>query len=530
MMPHFPGQDAVEHRRLTASLESASLSLMESHGRVPVMSESLIVPELEWEPLSVEGPRHFDLPEGNPIGQGLDTLELSRDPDWRLKVVASSESYQAKPPDRLAELPAGQAMPTIADVVATQSRASLVLPHASLGAWSTTSMPDGTRQKVRTSHLRIILNDRETATSVAQTCSIWCLNGPERDFPYSMGTSRKRVVRYERSRHGFPDHVHTHTRNKGDTRDAVMLPPPVCGTAPAVLATVPNGLPIDYALRPVAIEFLLTASGKAPVWEEIEPYLAAVSFVIGRRLIPVGFTLFNNKSWPSLHELCSAWSIDLGAECKRSGAPPVHISHNALSCLIPRFVDRVVELKLIDAMWLVWLAQSVPLEVSLPILASALECMKIAWFKSTKTKSGGRYMPAADWDSVSGEAIKVLHDALEGRPYADRIERKVQGVNNRSGNESFEHFFEELELPFGEVELSAIRARNKAAHGGSFSPSEGDALYDTASAYRSLVYRVMLALLEWEGDYVDYSTYGFPSRQLKEKLGGPAGDGKAARL
>lgn len=41
--------------------ESGSLSLMESHGRLPVMSESLIVPELEWEPLSVDGPWRFDL-------------------------------------------------------------------------------------------------------------------------------------------------------------------------------------------------------------------------------------------------------------------------------------------------------------------------------------------------------------------------------------------------------------------------------------------------------------------------------------
>lgn len=76
----------------------------------------------------------------------------------------------------------------------------------------------------------------------------------------------------------------------------------------------------------------------------------------------------------------------------------------------------------------------------------------------------------------------------------------------------------------------AVYAGNKGAHGGSFSPQQHQALSNITHAYESLLHRVLLLLLGWKGAYIDYSTHGFPRRELLKPLGGPADDGKAAKL
>src|SRR5687767_10164294 len=96
------------------------------------MLEDLIVPAMEWEPLSIEGSCKFQLPEGNPVGQGFQNIHISRNGDWQLKATASSTSYQHLPADLQHGQRAGQMMLPIHDIAATDSNSSLVLRDAHL--------------------------------------------------------------------------------------------------------------------------------------------------------------------------------------------------------------------------------------------------------------------------------------------------------------------------------------------------------------------------------------------------------------
>jgi hypothetical protein len=91
-----------------------------------------------------------------------------------------------------------------------------------------------------------------------------------------------------------------------------------------------------------------------------------------------------------------------------------------------------------------------------------------------------------------------------------------------SSNESLEFFFDEINLPVGEVERGAIQARNPMAHGSSvlFDEAAHEQMLRDTFAYRTLFNRILLKILGYEGDYVDHSVPGWPERPLEEPMGG----------
>ncbi len=493
------------------------------------VADGLALPAIEWEPLSLGGSWSFDLPSSNPLDGDFKSIELARDLEFQVTATAIGHSARVPLGAAVPALRPGQMIAPIAAVSATRTGAAVLLREVSLGD-VTGNLAGDIQRDLRATGARITFGDPTAAVSASNHCLVWCLNGPTcDDFPFIVRTDRSRVIRHERQRAGSPDRVRE-LRGSGFSLDSIPAAPPTCGVGPATLAAVPKSVPVDGTVRPAAIEFSLPSAAKAPEWDVLDPYLAGLSFAIGRRLIPVGFTLFDPDARQQLHDLRSAWAVDLRADCARPSMPPTAVSAKSLTELVPRFVALATQFRLIDAMWLVWLADSVPMDAALPNLASALESIMTAWFRSAKTKSGGKYMPDADWSALSNQPMKDLAAALAGRPNADRMERRARGANNFGVNERFERFFDELGLPVCDVELKAIAARNKAAHGGSFTATQYQWLANTTRAYRTLVARVILTLLEWNGDYVDYSTYGFPSRPLKNTLGGPENDGKPGRF
>jgi len=86
-------------------------------------------------------------------------------------------------------------------------------------------------------------------------------------------------------------------------------------------------------------------------------------------------------------------------------------------------------------------------------------------------------------------------------------------------NEKFDFFFEEIELPIGDGERAAIKGRNAMAHGARYKSGTERQLVSLTRAYETLLHRVLLKLLAYDGEYVDYSVVGWPQRALKEPIG-----------
>jgi hypothetical protein len=79
-------------------------------------------------------------------------------------------------------------------------------------------------------------------------------------------------------------------------------------------------------------------------------------------------------------------------------------------------------------------------------------------------------------------------------------------------------FFEELGLPVGAGEDAVVRSRNISAHGGKSDRPHQD-LVMLGTGYRTLLNRVILKVLGFKGEYIDYSVIGHPARGIDEPIG-----------
>jgi len=270
-------------------------------------------------------------------------------------------------------------------------------------------------------------------------------------------------------------------------------------------------------------------------WESLSPFLAALGFAIGRRLIAIGFTVFDSSWSPIVHELRSAWTQNLRRECGNRSYPPISrpmgepVDEDMISGLVSMFRVALVDYPLTEATWRLHYAESTFLEVALPHCAASLESIMNAWFRSRKSRSQRRYLKEKDWSEISREPLELLEQKLVGMPFVKRIVGRAAKANEFGVNESFPKFLDELGLRIGAVEDRAFHARNKGVHGGAMSGDDYFVLLSNLRAYQTLVHRVLLRVMGWEDEYIDYSTHGHPTRQLNEALGGPRGDGVAAR-
>ncbi len=126
-----------------------------------------------------------------------------------------------------------------------------------------------------------------------------------------------------------------------------------------------------------------------------------VSFVMGRSLISVGHTSFDEQGRVIEEVAISPRAQnDPVAACRRGEQPPVPLEkgrptdgfEEVLSRLVPRYLALNKELNLDDVLWGYWLYERLPLGDNLPVLSTSIEILKKAWYSSKKSKSRGVYM------------------------------------------------------------------------------------------------------------------------------------------
>lgn len=248
----------------------------------------------------------------------------------------------------------------------------------------------------------------------------------------------------------------------------------------------------------------------------------ALSFVLGKHLIKVGATDFSSEWEPVKAYSCVPHHGDVKTECRQPEMPPVRVdppgccmNEGLISEIVERYLGKHVDYNLRQAMILFWAAQRMPMETQLVKLHSALSSLRNTWFKSIKSKSKGKYMLDSEYEKY----LAPIMNAIESIPER-KIVNKIVRANGMGENEKMDAFFEEIGLPIGDIERKSIRLRNRFAHGEICQADGIDELLNACRAYQTLVSRVILKLLEYDGKYIDYSTLDFPERHINEPLGG----------
>lgn len=480
------------------------------------------IDQLEWEPGS-KGVEGAVTRVGGQFGD-YGTLTIRRDAEYRLEasLVANGGTAFPNAVGRSGSIDDG------VELAGEDERGfPFVLPRVILS----TSL-ERWEGEASTITLGLAIHRLTRQNPIAQTPTLmvdWFISGPEQ-MPFRVrGTARTRSEAYSRERSGFGFDSIEHREAtepppvgtmREMSRDYFVLELP---TGHVRVCRVPKAQAPQWT-RPMAIEYSI---GEVPPSKELrDSIVEALGFVFGRHILRVGTTTFSDDGRPVEEVANSPWGRDVIQVCTRvdvSAIPSLESLEGAeveriLSSIVSSFLASRDEMNLGRAVWTLWIGQRMPATFDSPLYASALEALMQGWFKSKRSKSGGVYMPYKEFRKAFDGPLKDFAAIAKRLPYGDRMTRKVDRANAMGVNERFEVFFEELGMPYGDGELDIIQARNIAAHGGVSDRSKQEILF-LGNGYRTLVNRVILTMIAYKGQYVDYSVMGHPSRRMDEPIG-----------
>ncbi len=264
--------------------------------------------------------------------------------------------------------------------------------------------------------------------------------------------------------------------------------------------------------------------GRIPSVDERKQIREYLSFFIGKRLIYVGETSFdeNGDEIGFIMEYPRTYGFDIKKVCMNGAKSPIRndaaFFQNYFD-IVQKYIEPFSELykKLdFDSFFSAyWYAKEIAKPMDLPILSGALENLKRKWYEKVELNPETVLMDKKDF----AKRIKPIKDLVqiefEGTECVERMKRTVEGMNRMSVSEQLTHFFEGINMVIGNREKKALQARNFSAHG-SFGKNDIDYQKQnmTSQVYECILVRVVLKLLKYDGNYIDYGTLGYPEKNI----------------
>lgn len=385
-----------------------------------------------------------------------------------------------------------------------------------------------------------IYRDYKTSSNVDWIME-WFLNGP-RSYIYPESTEYKLIKTCKKERNYLKSEFKSETG--GFSRDFLQVE---CKANDGndihfVIHSVPDVYPPKWSKK-VGIEY--REEWGIPRVEEREKITEIIGFLFGRQLIKIGCTKFVEDGWPAEDiaynpEMPS--DINLIEICKREDYPPVNIDPlrnrlvsmnyaanlfeniNLFNKLIPKYLELRDDLNLDEVLWRYWLSETSPSYVRLIVLAGSFELLVNSWYGSNNSKLKGNFLTHDEFITIFKDELESINKKLddikwEMDDFAERFYNKIVSSNQMGFNASIHFFFKEIGLDIGKIEKLALEYRNKPAHGYIISSEDTKNFIKCEHAYKTLVNRVLLKILNFDGAYIDYYTINYPLRGINEPLG-----------
>ena len=283
--------------------------------------------------------------------------------------------------------------------------------------------------------------------------------------------------------------------------------------------------------------FLRFEKDNFPTENELFTIINFLVYLTGSELIPIGHIKFGANYSINEQVFLSTFRDNTTALLRHNPMPVIPLGLKAengkgkfltdektVSFLLTQYSATKDSLPLDYLVYCIKCFRAVSLDFQMNILATAFDFIRKAWFKSEKSSSGGKYLQDKKFLEVMVKHLSAIESELGSHMLKKKIINNLKNANHFTLQEESSVFFEEIGLKIGEVEKEIIRQRHKSIHGELRGRDYQKLVFMTYGAY-SLLNKIVLKLLGYEGLFVDYSSYNFPSRNMDEPLGGPIEDG-----
>jgi hypothetical protein len=456
-------------------------------------------------------------------------IKIWRDEEYKLKAEINGKTTEFSPIPQPQQDTAGEILPTFAITGKTDGDTSTYdIGGCSIGDYSThyepigAGFPQGTfNTELRLQQIKLI----QQKDVPIEWLTEWYINGIKAGFFLFRSTVRTCKETYTRERKTTKEKPETFDTGEsiGGSIDHAFIK---CDDFGFIIHTAPEQFGPGWSNN-IGIEYR-SEFGRIPSPEERLAISEIVSFVIGKHLLKVGYTSYAKSGIPIEKVAVNPWGDNIRHLAHTPQIPPIQIGTEAtrgkIETILPPLVKKYLELreplKLDEVLWRYWIGRELPLGSNIPIMANGIEILIKYWFKSQKSKSKGIYLTKDEFDTITKEEFKKIEATLEDKQFKEKIMNKLKDCYKMSLTDQLKFFFEELGLPLGKTEQKAIRCRHKMIHSSvNMGATEIQEIIRLSFAYRCLVHRTVLKILDYSGTYVDYSMIGFPEKPIDIVIG-----------
>lgn len=353
----------------------------------------------------------------------------------------------------------------------------------------------------------------------------WYLNGACTPLFFTRFTRRGLEQRYSRQRPGRPELGLESRVPPMPASDALLVE---AGSVKYAVGCVPKGLGPKWA-HPVGIEFY--ADWGIPSLDDRKAVAEIVGFVMGRRLLPVGSSGFNEHGNLREWTVTSPRDLNITRTCQRADFLPVATAgwdrdpnsekpseqEATLRDLTSPYLERREKYGLSDALNRYYLSFQMPLQAALPTIAAAVETLAERWRVSQGESPDVAYLPVDRYKELIQAEIESIGQKLSDVPYKERIISRIASAWHPGTNQKVPWFLEKVGLAPTRFEKQILAARHAPAHGAE--PGDVAEAHRQLIGYQTMFNRAFLRLLGHEGTYIDWSLERPRSRPMSEPVG-----------
>lgn len=224
-----------------------------------------------------------------------------------------------------------------------------------------------------------------------------------------------------------------------------------------------------------------------------------LGYLLGRRLISIGASMLSRQGYIIEAVAKSHYQPNIRHLCKKSPHYPIDLNESpelfeaAFIKALTAYKNKQEYLPISECLRRYWLASELPLGLNIVILASTLEMLANAWFKSNESTSHGKYMPHDEYRELLSPEIEALADKLDKTEMGKAIIRRILSSNQFGANDKTNTFFSELGITLAPEDKNILRGRNKYAHGGEINVIEARRCW---AIYQALFNQALLRILD----------------------------------
>lgn len=251
--------------------------------------------------------------------------------------------------------------------------------------------------------------------------------------------------------------------------------------------------------------------------KDIKTLAHYLSFIYGKVIIPIGAKELNKENNLISQTFFSAGHYPIESIIG-AGFPPINLSMNKqshknehkeiLSKILNAFFDKRNLYLLDNVVSYINISHISFREVAQQPLAAAFDLMNYCYFENNPQKL----------NLIEKKTFKtIINDFIEKNKHilGEKLSTKLRQSNSLGGNEKNKIMLEDLEIQLNKDELEAFNFRNYVIHG-RIKKMKLEEIDTTKYAmfYLSIIYKVILKILDYSGEHIAYSETGFPDKMI----------------